>query len=187
MIKYECDHKLNEMNREIGKAQGLKTQVEEEETRLRRFIQDIEGVVRERDNEIANLRATIDQLECNMRNLSGDFLFSCRQMSKEEYVKLLSTLEDEKKDLLKYMQELHERLKKESMKVSEQQDVIGKLRYKITKLDLKLKELEAEKETIKLSHRRVMRISEYARGSLVRPVTRSSDKLTAEVDKLKFR
>lgn len=189
IMKFECTHKIDEAQQEVERAENEKLDAESETQMIRCQMQNLEEVINEKNSEISNLKHSIEKLETNLRDVAGDFLFSCRSMSKDNYMTLVTNLEQEKNNLLTFMQELNERLDKESAKVSEQHDLIAKQRMKISRLDGKLKEMEAEKEAVMTKHRRVMRISEYSRSHSISSLsgTRSNDKLATEIDKYKFK
>lgn len=193
MCKYEFNHKLDDMKKEIERSEMIQQDGEIEVQKLQCQLHNQAESMNEKDNEIVNLKLAIDQLETNLRDMSNDFLFSCRQMSKEQYMTLLKSLEEEKGNLMSLFEQLTERLNKESTKTCEQNDTINKQRQKIARLEADLREVEAEKEASKAKHRRSLRISEYSRtasnSSVVsaRPSTRSNDRLIAEIDKYKFK
>jgi chromosome segregation ATPase len=193
MLKYECNHKTEEMKKEVERAENAKAIAEVEIEQLHCQLNNLQESLSEKDNEIGSLKHAIEELEHSVREMSGDFLFSCRQMNKDEYIKLLKNLEEEKNNLLNYMQQLNERLDKESMKVSEQQDTIHKQKSKILRFEAKIKEFENEKTALKAKHRRTMRINEYSQShssssiASVRPATHSKEKFIAEIDKQKFK
>lgn len=189
MMKFECNHKTEEMKKEVERVEQKKQNSDNEIEQLQCQIQNQDELLAEKNDEITKLKITIDNLEINLRDISHDFLFSCRQMSKDDYVTLLKNLEKEKNDLLSFMQQLNERLDKESMRVSEQHDTIHKQRLKISRLEAKLRELEAEKEATKAKNRRAMRINEYSRKNSHESINsnRSSEQQTNEIDKYKFK
>ncbi|CAO1305294.1 unnamed protein product [Diamesa tonsa] len=191
IIKYECNHKLELMQKQMEQNECLKQETQVEVQRLNYQLQNQEDTILEKDHVISCLKETIESLELNLKDVSGDFLFSCRQMNKDQYLCLLETLEQEKRDILRYVKELNDRLNSESLKVSNQHDTIAKQKLKLVRSEAKLKEFEDEKEFTKVRNRRVLRINEYSRtvsGSsinIVRPMTRSMDKINGEIDKLK--
>lgn len=193
MTKFECNHKLNEMRGEIEQMAGMKQDADYEVEKIKCQFANQEELINKKENEANKLKLEIDRLEGNLRDLSSDFLFSCRQMSKDDYMSVLKNLEDEKNNVLDYMQQLNERLDKESVKVSEQHDVMSKQRLKISRLEAKVREFEQEKEAANKKNQRSLRISEYTRArsnsSLVanRPATNSSGRLVAEIDQMKFK
>lgn len=193
MLKFEFNHKTEEMKKEVERAKNAKRVAEVENEKIQCQLNVQEQTLSEKENEIANLKLAVEELEQSVREMSGDFLFSCRQMNKEEYIKLLKNLEDEKHNLLSYVQQLNDRLDKESVKVSEQQDIIHKQRSNISQLESKMRVFENEKEAAKAKNRRTLRISEYSRShsnssiASIRPTTQSKEKFTAEIDKFKFK
>lgn len=188
ITKYECQHKIDEARKEMERVEDFKEEsyIDIEKLQCENFNK--EKLLEEKSNEIMNLKLSIEELEKNLRDLSGDFLFSCRQFSKDDYLGMLRSLEEEKNKLLGFVQDLTERLDRESIKSSEQHDTVSKQRVKISRLEAKLKEIEAAKEEAKLKNRRSLRISEYSRSESLQSVNSSGhEKLTAEIDKHKFK
>lgn len=194
MVKYECDHKITEMEKEMTKMRQMNDDSKLEVDKLQCDLENASQLLSVKDRDISTLKSLNEDLENNLRNISGDFLFSCRNMSKSDYVNLITTLEQEKNRLLNMIEDMSKRLNKQSLLESDQHDMIAKQRVKIARLDAKVKELENEKEAIKTKHRRGIRINEYSRSvsgmNIVnnnRPVTKSSERLTTEIDRLKFK
>lgn len=193
MVKYECEHKINEMEKEMTKMRQMSDDSKLEVKKLQCDLENASQLLSDKDRDISSLKSLNEELENNLRDISGDFLFSCRNMSKSDYVNLISTLEQEKNRLLNMIEELNKRLNKQSLLESDQHDTIAKQRVKIARLDAKVKELENEKEAMKTKHRRGIRINEYSRslsGMNIndnRPVTKSSERLSSEIDRLKFK
>lgn len=191
MIKYEYEHKCKETEKEMIKIRQLSDDSKLEVQKVKCDLENILETLSDRETQILNLKMVNEDLENKLRDVSGDFLFSCRDMNKTEFIELMKTLEQEKNNLLKMTEELTNRLNKQSALESEHHDLITKQRIKISRLEAKVKELEGEKEASKAKHRRGIRISEYSRslsGSNVnaRPVTKSNE-LLSEVDRLKFK
>ncbi|XP_070497625.1 coiled-coil domain-containing protein 13 [Chironomus tepperi] len=193
MVKYEYEHKITEMEKEMTKMRQMSDDSKLEVKKLQCDLENASQLLSDKDRDISSLKSLNEDLENNLRNISGDFLFSCRNMSKSDYVNLISTLEQEKNRLLNMIEDLNKRLNKQSLLESDQHDMIAKQRVKIARLEAKLKELENEKEAIKTKHRRGIRINEYSRSvsgmniNNNRPVTKSSERLTSEIDRLKLK
>lgn len=189
MTKYEFNHKIEELKKEKNSWNQEKQGIELEIQKLQCHIQYQEGLLNEKENEKTYLKEANDELETNLRNFSGDFLFSCRQMSKDDFTAMLENLEEEKRNLLRLMHELNVRLDKESVKCSEQHNVIQKLRLKISRLEANLNEAVAEIDASKKKNRRSLRISDYSRRQSFESIASASsgNQITAEVDKHKFK
>lgn len=162
--EFECEHKINRMEEEIEKAMKIKEKSELDIQKLHYQIENLSSTIEEKENQISNLKSDKENLECGLKNVSGGFLFSCRDMSKDGYENMMQALEDEKNHLLTMMRDLNERCNKASIKENEQHEMIMKQRSKISRLEGKIKEFEAEREAMKNKHRRSIRISEYSRS-----------------------
>jgi chromosome segregation ATPase len=191
MTKYECNHKIEEMRKQIEQVQRNKEDSDFEVQKLQSQIENMNQIIEQKEKDISDLNSEKEDLENNLKNVTGDFLFSCRDLSKENYVEMMKTLEDEKTQLLSMMRDLNERCNRASLKENEQHDVIMKMKTKIARLESKIKDFENEKETRKDKHRRSIRISEYSRsmsGSTIsRPASRMQENRVAAIDSLKLR
>lgn len=191
MIKFECEHKINEMESKIKQVEFSKEESDVKVQRLQCQIENMNDASAQKENEISSLKDEKEELEKNLKNITGDFLFSCRDMSKENYVDLMKALEDEKNHLLGMMRDLNERCNRASIKENEQQEIITKQRTKIARLEGKIKDYDNEMEAKKAKNRRSIRISEYSNrsmsgASISRPVSKQPDRFAA-VDSLKIK
>jgi flagellar biosynthesis chaperone FliJ len=185
ILNYELEHKLGEWKREENK---MKHDFEVSNKKLECDVENLKDLIEEKDNEISNLKNINQEMEQNVRNVSGDFLFSCRNMSISDFSQMMDALKLEKNELLSMVQELSERLNKQVIIENEQHDLATKQKIKIARLEAKIKEYENEKETAKVKNRRSIRINEYC-GNLrsPTPAIKSCGKFTAEIDRLKFK
>lgn len=191
MVKFECEHKINEMESKIQQVESLKEESDFKVQRLQCQIDNMGDVIAKSESEISDLKDEKEDLEKNLKNITGDFLFSCRDMSKENYVDLMKALEDEKNHLLVMMRDLNDRCNRASIKENEQQEIITKQRTKIARLEGKIKDYEQEVEAKKAKNRRSIRISEYSNrsmsgSSISRPMSKQQDRFAA-VDSLKIK
>lgn len=174
MTKYEHNYKINELLKDANQAKKKLEEAENEVRRLQCQILNQQDLMAAKDEELESHKIAIDQLENNVRDISGDFLFSCREMSKEEYAKILTDLESEKNNLLNFMQQLNSRLDEESQKVCQQHDTITKQRVQITRLEGKINEMTTKASRSSVSSKR------QSNSSL------NSNSNTTEIDKYKF-
>lgn len=188
MTKFECEHKIGEMEKEIQQIEKIREQSDLEVQKLHCHIENLNSTIAQKENQISNLKVEKEELENNLKNVTGDFLFSCRDMSKEGYTDLMKALEDEKNHLIAMMRDLNERCNRASLKENEQHEIITKQRTKIARMEAKIREFENEKEAMKNKHRRAIRISEYARSTSgsSRPMSKAHDRSVA-VDSLKIK
>lgn len=189
LIESESNQKITEMTKEI---EQIKDETTIQIQKLKFQLGNLNETLSEKENEITSLKLTNEQYEKNLREVSGDFLFSCREMSKNDYTNMMKTLEQEKNRLVDMIKELNERLNKQSIIESNQHETVCKQRLRISRLEGKLKEYEKEKEELKAKNRRSSRVNEYSHrlsgNKVYRPVSvRSREQSIAEIDKLKFK
>lgn len=193
MTKFECDHKINEMKGEVTEINQLRDASQLEIQKIQTQLEHMSEVMTDKNNEIANLNLANKELENNVREFSGDFLFSCRDMSKKDFVDLIKALECEKHNLSNMIKDLNERLNKQFQLQNEQHEITAKQRVKIARLEGRVKEFEKEKEEMKNKHRRNIRINEYSRsmsGQNIanQPTTiKSHERATSEIERFKFK
>ncbi|XP_017128386.1 coiled-coil domain-containing protein 13 [Drosophila elegans] len=159
-IQYEA--RLDDMRSEM-------IRVTEERDLSRRQMEELSGmhlelqtVVKQKDAAMASLQEKIKKLEMDLRALSGGFLFSCREFRKEEFVGILDALEVEKNQLMLLTKTLGERLETERTKNDAAQEQIGKLKARISRLEVKIRDLEKELDVQSDKKKRTQRMADYA-------------------------
>ncbi|XP_017080603.1 coiled-coil domain-containing protein 13 [Drosophila eugracilis] len=159
-VQYEA--RLDEMRGEM-------IRVAEERDLSRRQMEELSGMhlelqsaVKQKDVAISNLQDMIKKLEMDLRALSGGFLFSCREFRKEEFVGILDALEVEKNQLMLLTKSLGDRLEAERIKNEAAQEQIGKLKSRINRLEVKIRDLEKELDVQSDKKKRTQRMADYA-------------------------
>ncbi|XP_016966020.1 myosin-11 [Drosophila biarmipes] len=159
-IQYES--RLDDMRGEL-------IRVTEERDLSRRQMEELSGmhlelqsVVKQKDVAIASLQEMNKKLQMDLRALSGGFLFSCREFRKEEFVGILDALEVEKNQLMLLTKTLEERLEAERAKNEAAHEQIGKLKARISRLEVKIRDLEKELDVQSDKKKRTQRMADYA-------------------------
>ncbi|EDW41792.1 coiled-coil domain-containing protein 13 [Drosophila sechellia] len=159
-VQYES--RLDDMRGEL-------VRVTEERDLSRRQMEELSGmhlelqtVVKQKDVAMASLQDMIKKLEMDLRALSGGFLFSCREFRKEEFVGILDALEVEKNQLMLLTKTLGDRLETERAKNEAAQEQIGKLKARISRLEVKIRDLEKELDVQSDKKKRTQRMADYA-------------------------
>ncbi|XP_016975837.1 coiled-coil domain-containing protein 13 [Drosophila rhopaloa] len=159
-IQYES--RLDDMRSEL-------LRVTEERDLSRRQMEELSGmhmelqtVVNQKDVAMGSLQEMIKKLEMDLRALSGGFLFSCREFRKEEFVGILDALEVEKNQLMLLNKTLGERLESERKKNEATQDHSGKLKARISRFEVKIRDLEKEIDMLSDKKKRTQRMADYA-------------------------
>ncbi|XP_063697652.1 coiled-coil domain-containing protein 13 [Culicoides brevitarsis] len=126
----------------------------------------------QKDSEIFNLQRELETMQNDLRKVSGDFLFNCRNLQKHQYLAILNNLEDEKNQLLTQIEKLNERLNAKQEAVLNLKNEVEKQRLKICRLEGKLRDALKEKEQISCKNQRRNRIDAYYKsisGSQISP------------------
>ncbi|XP_036670687.3 coiled-coil domain-containing protein 13 [Drosophila suzukii] len=159
-IQYES--RLDDMRGEL-------IRVTEERDLSRRQMEELSGmhlelqsVVKQKDVAMASLQEMIKKLQMDLRALSGGFLFSCREFRKEEFVGILDALEVEKNQLMLLTKTLGERLDAERTKNEAAHEQISKLKARISRLEVKIRDLEKELDVQSDKKKRTQRMADYA-------------------------
>lgn len=95
-------------------------------------------MIRERDTQISSLTNQITSLEQHLRSICGDFLFNCRDLSKEHFLAILNGLENEKDSLLKQILTLNNRVECDRVKLAQVTDQLGKMKIRNSRLEGRL-------------------------------------------------
>lgn len=92
----------------------------------------------QKDSEIVTLQRELEEMQRDLRQVSGDFLFNCRDLRKHQYLAILNNLEEEKCQVLDQLEKLNVRLSRERDELSNLQGLVEKQRLKICRLEGKL-------------------------------------------------
>ncbi|XP_062128088.1 coiled-coil domain-containing protein 13 [Drosophila sulfurigaster albostrigata] len=154
--------------------------ITEERDIARRQMDELSGMNLELETElkqkthcIAGLEEMIKKLETDLRAVTGGFLFSCREFRKEEFVGILDALEVEKNQMMLMKKTLEDRLDAERVKLDAANDLIGKQKTRIARLEVKVRDLEKELDVQNDRKKRSQRINEYTNALGRTPLTGS--------------
>uniref|UniRef100_A0A1I8Q6C2 Coiled-coil domain-containing protein 13 n=1 Tax=Stomoxys calcitrans TaxID=35570 RepID=A0A1I8Q6C2_STOCA len=161
-LKLEYEQRLADMASEMKDLTKKNEELAHLEGNLRDTLDEREASLASKDEEISELKTVIKKLEDDMKALCGDFLFSCREFRKEEFVTILDSLESEKNSLMEHIKTLNERIDKERIKTENLLEQVGKQRIRISRLEAKVREMEREIEMSNEKKKRSQRIAEYA-------------------------
>lgn len=85
----------------------------------------------QKDSEICMLHRELEEIQNDMRQVTGNFFFNCRHLQKHQYLAILNNLEEEKSQILSQMEKLHIQLRQE-------RDTINSLHVSMAKQKLKI-------------------------------------------------
>lgn len=105
---------------------------------LQAKIESLYSNLVEKDKVISNLNEKLLMTEKDLKAIAGDFLYSCRDLKKGEFLAILDCLDSEKNDLVKYNKTLIERLETEREKISNLAEQNSQLKIKISRLESKI-------------------------------------------------
>ncbi|XP_075163721.1 uncharacterized protein LOC142236359 [Haematobia irritans] len=160
--KLHYETRINEMTRDMNELKKENEELELKEERLRDKVEEAETVIAGKDDVIAELNTVIKKLEDDLKAICGDFLFSCREFRKEEFITILDSLEAEKNALVELTKTLNDRVEQERLKNNALQEQTSKQKIRISRLEAKVREMERDIETNNEKKKRSQRIAEYA-------------------------
>ncbi|XP_067642483.1 coiled-coil domain-containing protein 13 isoform X1 [Eurosta solidaginis] len=159
--RFHYENRLEEMTRKLNDLKRIHKEGEFREEEMRLKLENMENVLESKDTQIEELHQTVARLETDLKALSGGFLFSCRELRKEEFITILDSLEAEKNELLKYNNTLIARSEQDRLKNEALHDQVAKQKVRISRLEARTRELEKELEQQTERKKRTQRIAEY--------------------------
>ena len=103
ITKFECFSKIEEIKLKMEESENIRVQTENEKAEIQEKLEVQEKLVLEREHKIKDLNDQILVLENDLKLMFGDFLFSCKNFSKEQYLNFLKILEKEKEDVVEHV------------------------------------------------------------------------------------
>lgn len=102
-------------------------------------VENKERIIEEKDCKIETLNNLLNEMQHDLREISGDFLFKCRDLRKTQYLAVLDNLEQEKNDLLNQLERANLRLNQERETIKNDQLMIERQKLKIGRLYARLR------------------------------------------------
>ncbi|XP_053955648.1 coiled-coil domain-containing protein 13 [Anastrepha ludens] len=159
--RYQYENRLEEMTRQLNDLKRIHKEGEFREEEIRLKLENMENLIQNKDTHIDELNQNIAHLETDLKALAGDFLFSCRELRKEEFITILDSLEAEKNELLKHNKILVMRSEQDRVKNEALHDQVAKQKVRISRLESRIRELEKETEIHSERKKRTQRIADY--------------------------
>ncbi|XP_065361169.1 coiled-coil domain-containing protein 13 [Calliphora vicina] len=155
------EKRLDEMSKDKDKLLKEMKEMAINKDLLEERIMELENCVIKKDESIEELNLLVKKLEQDLKAICGDFLFSCREFKKEEFITILDTLEAEKNSLLDHNKTLNERVTQERNKNDNLMEQVSKQKVRISRLEAKVRDMERELEMQSEKKKRSQRIAEY--------------------------
>ncbi|KAM7358938.1 uncharacterized protein ACRADG_003726 [Cochliomyia hominivorax] len=160
--KLDFDKKLKEIVKEKEEVMKENKDLEINKEYMEEKLQELGSLLLDKDQTIDDLNNLIKKLEQDLKAICGGFLFSCRELRKEEFITILDSLEAEKNSLMDLNKTLNDRILQERNKNDTLMDQIAKQKLRISRLESKIRDLEHELELQMEKKRRSLRIAEYS-------------------------
>ncbi|XP_073837906.1 uncharacterized protein [Musca autumnalis] len=160
--KSQYEKKIGEITDSLKEVTKEKEDMKLNIEHLQAKIEEMEEIVARKDEKIIEQKEGISKLEADLKAICGGFLFSCRELRKEEFITILDTLEAEKNSLMEHNKNLNERIEQLRLKNDNLQEQTSKQKIKISRLESKIRDMERELETNNEKKKRSQRIAEYA-------------------------
>ncbi|XP_050337384.1 coiled-coil domain-containing protein 13 [Bactrocera neohumeralis] len=159
--RYHYESRLEEMARQLNDLKRIHKDGAFREEELRLKLENMENLLQSKETHIEDLNQTITRLETDLKALSGGFLFSCRELRKEEFITILDSLEAEKNELLKHNKTLVERSEQDRAKNDTLHEQLAKQKVRLSRMEARMRELEKELELQSERKKRSQRIADY--------------------------
>uniref|UniRef100_A0A1B0G371 Coiled-coil domain-containing protein 13 n=1 Tax=Glossina morsitans morsitans TaxID=37546 RepID=A0A1B0G371_GLOMM len=160
--KFLYEKRIDELHREVSIVVKQREQAELKEEHMQRKYEEIKLLMNGKDEYIEELKAVVKKLETDLKAVCGEYLFSCRELRKEEFITILDALESEKNYLVQHNKTLNERIDQERHKNENLQDLLSKQKVRIARLEVKLRDMEKEHDVHHERRKRTQRISDYS-------------------------
>lgn len=129
-LENKLQSKLRQMDEDKGNSEEMRTQMQS----------TIEQLLRnqtEKDARIAALEQQNADVTTDLKMACGDFLFSCRDLRKDEYMAIVDVLQSEKEGLLQQVGVLQQRLDEQRQRVDGLQESLRRQSIKYSRLEFK--------------------------------------------------
>uniref|UniRef100_A0A1A9VF88 Coiled-coil domain-containing protein 13 n=1 Tax=Glossina austeni TaxID=7395 RepID=A0A1A9VF88_GLOAU len=160
--KFLYEKRINELQREVSIVVKQRKEAELKEKDIQHKYEEIKLLMNGNDEYIEELKTVIKKLEADLKAICEGYLFSCRELRKEEFITILDALESEKNYLVQHNKTLNERIDQERHKNENLQDLLSKQKVRIARLEVKLRDMEKELEVHHERRKRTQRISDYS-------------------------
>uniref|UniRef100_A0A1A9W3D3 Coiled-coil domain-containing protein 13 n=1 Tax=Glossina brevipalpis TaxID=37001 RepID=A0A1A9W3D3_9MUSC len=160
--KFLYEKRIDELHREVSAVIKQREETELKEEHMRHKYEEIKLTMNSKDEYIEELKVVVKKLETDLKAVCGGFLFSCRELRKEEFIAILDTLESEKNYLVQHNKTLNERIDQERHKNENLQELLSKQKMRLVRLEVKLRDTEKELSANHERRKRTQRISDYS-------------------------
>ncbi|KAL9905224.1 uncharacterized protein ACN2A1_005196 [Glossina fuscipes fuscipes] len=160
--KFHYEKRIDELHREVSIAVKQREEAELKEKHMQHNYEEIKLLMNGKDKHVEELKEVVNKLETDLKAISGGYLFSCRELRKEEFITILDALESEKKYLVQHNKTLNERIDQERHKNENLQELLSKQKVRIARLEVKLRDVEKELDVQHERRKRTQRISDYS-------------------------
>lgn len=130
--------KIEQILKETENHASQVSEIQDSKVQLQAKIESMYSNLIEKDKIISELNEKLLSTEKDLKALAGDFLYSCRDLKKGEFLAILDCLESEKNELVKYNKTLIERLETERDKLTNIVEQNSQLKIKISRLESKI-------------------------------------------------
>uniref|UniRef100_A0A1A9X2E1 Coiled-coil domain-containing protein 13 n=1 Tax=Glossina brevipalpis TaxID=37001 RepID=A0A1A9X2E1_9MUSC len=159
--KFLYDKRVDELSREISNVIKQREESELKEADMRHKYEELKLTMKTKDESNEEMKAA------------------------EEFITILDTLESEKNYFVQHNKTLNERIDQERNKNENLQDLVSKQKVRITRLEVKLRDVEKEIDVHQERHKRSQRINDYSNNLNTLNSATSFSSLTFENQALK--
>lgn len=104
-------------------------------------VENSNDLLFQKDSEICMLHRELEEIQNDMRQVTGNFFFNCRHLQKHQYLAILNNLEEEKSQILGQMEKLHIQLRQERETINSLHVSMAKQKLKIFRQEVNLSKM----------------------------------------------
>lgn len=134
-IKLNYESQLNNLAKKLKISESKSQLCHTSVSQVMCEVHNKRDLLLQKDSEISTLQKELELLKHDLRQVSGGFLFNCRDLQKHQYLAILNNLEEEKNQILSQVEKLNVLLSRERESTNNFQDLLQKQRLKICRLE----------------------------------------------------
>jgi hypothetical protein len=137
-LTWDYELKLTKMLEQVDIATAEKMDIELQKMQAMLKTENALQELENKEKEVALHKTRVEELEKDVRALAGDFLFTCRDMKKDQFLAMLEALEAQVKSLLQQISDGNKALSSERSERGKQDSLVARLKIRAARLEKRL-------------------------------------------------
>lgn len=125
----------------VTNLENVKESFNHELDKVHLMVDNKEKIIEGKGCRIQELESKLMEMQAAVRETYGDFLFKCRDLSREQFLSVLENLDREKHQVLEQFEVCNEQLTREVQSNQKLQNLLSNQRLKMSKLEANLRKL----------------------------------------------